>query len=155
MNYRWAALLGDNPAYYTDHAILLVENVKGISDAINKVKKELGNYSLAERNAIVSTSNTISRALQINAHYRFLAPDTNYADNIEHIVNTFVGDKSIPIARRGMLTILWDNSSAMISHNNRVTMPNGQDGLNCINCTNFYPYVEPNQGENYICFNCR
>lgn len=33
----------------------------------------------------------------------------------------------------------------------RIKMPDGSDGLNCLKCGEYYPWVEPNHSSGYVC----
>lgn len=37
----------------------------------------------------------------------------------------------------------------------RINMPDGTDGLICLKCANYFPWVESNCVQGYLCYNCR
>lgn len=45
------------------------------------------------------------------------------------------------------------NANSNVSE--KIKLPNDTIGLSCINCMKVFPFVEPNIGDNYICYDCR
>lgn len=53
--------------------------------------------------------------------------------------------------------LFLDISKNRIQHINiapRILMPDGSDGLNCLQCGKYYPWVNANSDKGYRCYNC-
>lgn len=51
--------------------------------------------------------------------------------------------------------LLLRNALISIRKAAAITMPNGSEGYLCLDCQQFFPYVEANQPNGYICRECR
>lgn len=81
------------------------------------------------------------------------SPDINLPPPPKDLVNTPICDDCFCDGETMEIRIRTALKERLVRQ--RVHMPDGTDGLNCVQCGSYYPYVEPNSDDGYICFKHR
>lgn len=140
----WTSCIADclTEGQDTSHGINMVVSQVSKEDTIIKLLKvdssffESDSYKWGEGDSIYS-------ALNSNPNK---APDENWVKSISDLVDQYISKYHEQMIRFGHCLIL---------RMDRISMPDGTDGMKCIQCGDYYPYVEPNSDNGYICFMCK
>lgn len=151
---EWAVFLIDGFATGTSsvngiNVILINHQFQCPSNNITNAIKIVNNFddSILNEGYTISIAKSISEAISINSNGRALGTWPEEAQRLAFEKISEVGE--LNHIKYGATLLLLNNVKAKTI--SRIHMPDGTDGLNCLKCDEYYPYVEQNCDEGFIC----